>query len=180
MPLPALPLVPTFAIIYSLLATERMLELVINRRNTRALTARGAVWMPDDGFASILAAQALLFVLLPLEIAMSPWTATGWWTWVLLGVAVLAQGLRYWCIATLGERWNIRVVTLPGASRIRGGPYRVLRHPNYLAVATEALALPLAFGALGTALVVFPFQLLALRSRIAKEERALTGATARA
>jgi methyltransferase len=81
--------------------------------------------------------------------------------------------LRYWCITTLGWRWTIRVVTVPGMDRIVGGPYRWFPHPNYVAVMSEAILLPLAFGAWTTLLVVVPLQLLALWRRVRFEEGAL-------
>ena len=64
-----------------------------------------------------------------------------------LAVALGAQALRWWCIRTLGHRWTTRVLVLPGAPRIRTGPYRVLAHPNYVAVIAEGAALPLVHGA---------------------------------
>lgn len=167
-----------FTVAYSLLAAERLLELAINRHNTRLLAQRGAIWTPNDGFRLILLAQVVLFLGLPVEALFAPWALVGWWTWALLALAVLAQALRYWCIKTLGERWSIRVVTVPGAPRILRGPYRFLRHPNYLAVATEALVFPLAFGGLATAAVVFPLQLWAIVRRVRVEERALATAAA--
>ena len=91
-------------------------------------------------------------------------------------MALLAQGLRYWCITTLGRRWTIRVATLPGAPRIAHGPYRWFPHPNYVAVLAEAVVLPLAFGAWLSLLVLVPLKLVALRNRIRHEERALGAA----
>ena len=167
------PLLPVLAITFAVVGLERLLELAINRHNARILAARGAIWTPDDGLRMIVLSQIVLFVAWPFEATLSPWAGTGWWTWPLLALAALAQVLRYWCITTLGERWSIRVVTVPGAPRIARGPYRFFPHPNYVAVATEALVLPLAFGAIGTALVVVPLQLFALRRRIRTEERAL-------
>lgn len=104
---------------------------------------------------------------------LAPWARMGWWTWPLLGVALLAQLLRYWCITTLGHRWNVRVVTLPGAPRVTSGPYRWLPHPNYLAVLAECIMLPLAFGAWMSALVVVPVKAVALLRRIRHEDQAL-------
>lgn len=172
-------LLPVLAVTYAVLAAERLFELWINRRNTRLLAQRGAVWTPHDGLSLILVAQMTLFLLWPVEALGAPWSGVGWWTWALLAVALAAQALRYWVIITLGERWSIRVVTIPGSARILGGPYRWLRHPNYLAVAAEALVLPLAFGAYGAAAAAFTLQLVALARRIRIEERALAGAGAR-
>lgn len=162
--------------VLGLVLLERLAELELNRRHVRALRARGAVFLGEDGFRLILAGQVLLFVLLPIEVLASPWSAIGWWTLPALALAALAQVLRYWVIMTLGERWSVRVVTLPGAPRITGGPYRFLRHPNYLAVLLETAALPLAFGAFGTFLVAFPVMAVALQRRIRLEERALSSA----
>lgn len=161
------------AAVLAVMGAERALELAIHRRNAARLRARGAVWHADDGFGAILVAQLALFGLWPLETILAPWAGVHAWTWPLLALVVVAQALRYWCIATLGERWAIRVVTVPDAPRIVGGPYRWMRHPNYAVVAAEAALLPLAFGAYAALAVVVPLQLWALRRRIAREERAL-------
>ncbi len=87
-----------------------------------------------------------------------------------------AMALRYWVITTLGERWTTRIVVIPGAAPITAGPYRYLRHPNYLAVIVELLALPLIHGAWLTAGLAGLSNALVLRVRIAAEERALAGA----
>jgi len=79
-----------------------------------------------------------------------------------------AQALRWWCIATLGRQWNTRVIIVPGLARVVDGPYRVLRHPNYVAVVLEGLALPLVHSAWITAVVftVVNAALLAVRLRV--------------
>jgi methyltransferase len=92
---------------------------------------------------------------------------------VALTVALGAQALRWWAIATLGWRWNTRVIVVPGAAPVTGGPYRFLRHPNYLAVVLEMLAVPLTHGAWLTALVFSALNAALLAVRIPAEERAL-------
>lgn len=165
---------PLFLVVYLAISAERALELALNRRNSRRLAARGATWYGEnDGFALILLAQGVLFVGTFVEVAAAPWSGVKAWTWPLIGVLVLAQVLRYWCITTLGDRWNIRIVTVRDAPRIVGGPYRFFPHPNYLAVMAEAIALPLAFGAYGTLAIVGPLQAIALWRRIRIEEHAL-------
>lgn len=164
---------PVLAATLFVLALERGAELVINRRNSARLRAAGGVWLGRDGFGLILAAQVALFGGLVLEGTLAPWVGAKPWTLPLLAVALLLQALRYWVIHTLGWRWAIRVVTVPGAARIVGGPYRVLPHPNYLVVGLEALVLPLAFGAWATLLVALPLQAVALARRIRLEEGAL-------
>lgn len=163
-----------FTVVYLALLAERAVELVINRRNARWLREQGAVWAArDDGLLLIVTAQLALFVGVAAEVALAPWAGMRTWTIPLVVGLVLAQALRYWCIATLGRRWSIRVVTLPGAARIVGGPYRWFPHPNYLVVFAEVLLLPLAFGAYATLALVVPLKLVALWRRIRLEERAL-------
>lgn len=164
---------PLVWLVLALLLAERGVELVVNRRNARWLNAHGARWLGEDGFGLILASQVALFALTIAEVLFAPWSGVGWWTWPFLAVALLAQGLRYWVIRTLGPRWSIRVATVPGAARVVGGPYRFLAHPNYLAVAVEAFAIPLALGAWGSALVVGAVCSVALARRIRLEEGAL-------
>ena len=77
-----------------------------------------------------------------------------WLGWSMLVLVVLAQALRWWCIRTLGVRWNTRVIVVPGLPLVTGGPYRWLRHPNYVAVVVEGIALPLVHTAWVTAVRV--------------------------
>jgi methyltransferase len=136
----------------ALLALERGVELLVSRRHARALLARGAVeaglghYRPmvlfHAAFLAACAAEALLFPAPPPAAA-----------WVALLGALLAQGLRWWAVAALGERWSTRILVLPGAAPVTGGPYRFLRHPNYLAVALEVACLPLAYGSWRSALL---------------------------
>lgn len=96
--------------------------------------------------------------------------------WTMLGVVLAAQGLRWWCIGTLGVRWNTRVIVVPGLALVAAGPYRFLRHPNYVAVVAEGVALPLVHGAWITALVFSAANAWLLTVRIRCENRALAGA----
>jgi methyltransferase len=97
-----------------------------------------------------------------------------WLGWPALAVLAAAQGLRYWTISTLGERWTTRVLVPPGESLVAGGPFRFVRHPNYLAVALEIAALPLVHTAWLTALLFSLANAVLLRARIGVEEKALT------
>jgi methyltransferase len=93
----------------------------------------------------------------------------------MLAVVVAAQGLRWWCIRTLGPQWNTRIVVVPGAPRITGGPYRWLAHPNYVAVVAEGVALPLVHTAWITAVTFTVLNAGLLTVRIRVEAAALHG-----
>jgi methyltransferase len=96
-----------------------------------------------------------------------------WIGWPMLAVVVGAQALRWWCITTLGSQWNIRVVVVPGLPLVHRGPYRWLRHPNYVAVVAEGLALPLLHDAWLTAVVFTALNGVLLTVRIRCENRLL-------
>jgi methyltransferase len=95
--------------------------------------------------------------------------------WSMVAIVVAAQLLRWWCIVTLGPQWNTRVVIIPGAQRVTGGPYRWLNHPNYVAVVTEGIALPLVHTAWLTAALFTVLNAALLRARIRTENEALAG-----
>jgi methyltransferase len=97
----------------------------------------------------------------------------------MLAVVALAQGLRWWCISVLGHQWNTRVIVVPGLPLVAAGPYRWLRHPNYVAVVAEGIALPLVHDAWITAIVFTLLNLPLLAVRISAEETALTAAQPR-
>jgi methyltransferase len=93
--------------------------------------------------------------------------------WTMLGLAICTQGLRWWCILTLGKRWNTRVIIVPGLKRITNGPYRFMNHPNYLAVVLEGIALPLIHSAWLTAISFTLLNAWLLTIRLRCEEEAL-------
>lgn len=155
-----------------LVVAQRLLELRLARRNLAWALTRGAREYGRRHYP--------LFFLLHIG-WMLGWSFEGlargglspaWGFW--LTVFILAQALRYWAIASLGPYWNTRILVVPGAKRITSGPYRFLRHPNYLAVGLELLALPLVFGAWVSALIATVLNAgLLLGIRIPAEERAL-------
>ena len=158
------------------LAVQRVAELGHSARNERQLRARGAVEHGAAHFPRIVFVHALFPILLALEVLLLGAHPNAWWP-LWLGMWLAAQVLRYAAVAALGERWTVRIWVLPGVSLVRRGPYRLMRHPNYVAVVVELLAAPLLFGAWRTALVIGVLDLLALRQRIRAEEAALAAAS---
>ena len=165
------PLIALGAVL-AVIALERAFELLLSARNQRRLVAAGAVEHGRAHFPVFVALHALWPVALVAEVVAAGARPGPWWpAW--LGVALAAQGLRAAAIAALGGRWTVRVLALPGAPLVRRGPYRLLRHPNYLAVTLELAAIPMILGAWRTALAASALNQVALAIRVRVEERAL-------
>jgi methyltransferase len=152
---------------------ERLAELVVSVRNRRWSLERGAVEVGLGHYPAMVVLHTGLLAgcwaeAWALDRPFIP--ALGW---AMLAVVVLAQGLRWWCIAVLGRQWNTRVLVIPRAARVTAGPYRWLRHPNYVAVVIEGLALPLVHTAWITAVVFTLLNAALLTVRIRCESNAL-------
>jgi methyltransferase len=155
---------------------ERLVELVISARHLKWARERGGVESGAGHFPFMAAVHTLLFVscIAEVDIAHRPFVpALGW---PMLVVVIGTQALRYWCIHTLGPQWNTRIVVVPGLPLVTGGPYRWLRHPNYVAVVVEIAALPLVHTAWVTAIVFSALNAVVLALRIPAEQRALAAA----
>jgi methyltransferase len=166
-------MVTAYLILLALLGAERSFELRLSRRNRERALARGAIEVGQAHFRWMRILHTAFLASCALEVVLLRREADPWLAFPMLALALAAQGLRYWAIATLGERWNVRVIVLPGEPVETGGPYRWLRHPNYLAVVIEGIAVPLAGGAWITAAVFSALNAWLLAVRIRAEERAL-------
>ncbi|WP_167098085.1 isoprenylcysteine carboxyl methyltransferase family protein [Mycobacterium sp. DL592] len=162
-----------YVLLLAAVALERLAELVVSRRNLAWSRERGGVEFGASHYPVmvVLHTALLLGCLVEVLAAHRPFLpALGW---PMLAIVVAAQGLRWWCITTLGPQWNTRVVVVPGAPRVSGGPYRYFSHPNYVAVVAEGIALPLVHSAWITALVFTVLNAALLRTRIQTENTAL-------
>jgi methyltransferase len=158
--------------LFAFLAGQRLLELRLAARNRIRLLARGGKEFYPASYRSIFCLHLLFYSSLILE--SFPWRVPlDLLTWLTLSVLILLQLLRYWCIASLGEFWNTRIILLPGAPVIRRGPYRFFRHPNYLVVILEFIFIPLLARSPLTLLIFSVANLLLLRQRIKLEEQVL-------
>lgn len=161
-------------------ALERLVELVVSARHARWAFASGAVERGQGHFPAMVALHTGLLVACVTEVVVADRPFLPWLGWPALVAVLAAQGLRWWCVVTLGRQWNTRVLVVPGLELVSSGPYRALRHPNYVAVAVEGVALPLVHTAWVTALVFSVLNaILLLRFRIPTEERALAELSAR-
>ena len=166
-----------FTLLVLAVAVERLVELVIARRNLRWAVERGGREFGHEHFRWMVLLHIGLLVgsLLEVWLLQPPWLP--WLGWPMLALVLLAQALRWWCIATLGRQWNTRVVVVPGLPLVNSGPYRWLRHPNYVAVVVEGFALPLVHTAWITAAVFSALNGVLLRTRIRTENHALATVT---
>ena len=157
-------------------AAERLVELAISKRNARWSFERGGVERGQGHFPFMVVLHTGLLVGCVAEVWFFNRAFVPVLGWPMLALAVVCQGLRYWVITTLGPRWNTRVIVVPGLPRIEGGPFRYIRHPNYVAVALEGLALPLIHGAWITAAVFTVLNAGLMIVRIRCEDAALDAA----
>ena len=160
------------AVVLGIVVLLMLGEAQLSRRHERVLRARGAMEPPDDVYRTMQVMYPTCFVVIALEGIVRGTAATSWW---LAGAVLLAvsKALKYWAVTALGHRWTFRVLVLPGEPLVTSGPYRFLRHPNYVAVAGEliGMALMMAAPVTGT-LAVAGFGRLMVR-RIRVEERSL-------
>jgi len=162
-----------YLLLVALVACQRVAELRLSRGNAGKALARGGIEYGRGHFPAMAFLHAAFLCSCALEVIVLHRPFPGALGWIALAAFLLAQGLRYWAIASLGDRWNVRVIVVPGEVPVARGPYRFLRHPNYLAVAVEIIALPLVHGAYLTAIVFSTLNAALLRLLIRTEEAAL-------
>jgi len=157
------------ALLLALVTIERLAELWLARRNTKALLARGSVEVAAEHYPLIVLLHTL-------------WLAGLWWlgwqsplntAWLVVFLAL--QVLRVWVLMTLGRRWTTRIIVLPDTPLIATGPYRFLSHPNYVVVIGEIAVLPLCLGLPWYALAFSVANAAILTIRIRAENTALSG-----
>ncbi len=162
-----------YTALIAVVAAERVAELVVSQRNLARSRARGGMEFGAGHYPAMVVLHTGLLAGCLAEVALLDRPFIPALGWPMFAIVVAAQALRWWCITTLGDQWNTRVVVVPGAPRITGGPYRLLSHPNYVAVAAEGIALPLVHTAWITALVFTVLNAVLMVSRIGTENAAL-------
>lgn len=162
-----------YVLLIGAVALERVAELVVSQRNLAWSRAQGGVEFGSGHYPAMVVLHTALLVGCVAEVALLDRPFLPALGWPMLAVVLGAQVLRWWCISTLGRQWNTRVVVVPGAPRVTGGPYRLLSHPNYVAVIAEGIALPLVHTAWITACVFTALNAALLVTRIRTENTAL-------
>jgi methyltransferase len=160
-------------LLVSAIAVERLAEVAVSRRHTAWSMARGGREYGRGQYPVMVALHVGLLAGILVEVWLRRPDHQAALVVTMLALVAGAQALRWWCIAVLGRQWNTRVVVVPGMPRVTGGPYRFLKHPNYVAVVVEGLALPLACSAWVTAALFTVANTAFLAVRIRTEDRAL-------
>jgi len=166
-----------YALLIAAVAVERLVELVVSKRNWTWSRERGGAEVGGGHYPAMVLLHTGLLVgcLVEVLVLHRPFIpAVGW---PMLVVVLAAQMLRWWSVTTLGRQWNTRVIVVPGAPRVTGGPYRLIPHPNYVAVVVEGIALPLVHSAWLTALAFTVLNAALMHTRIKVENDALASLT---
>ena len=161
-----------FIIFIIFLALQRILELRLAKKNEIIVRNEGAVEYDRDGYKYIVYLHIAFFISLLLEKFLLN-RGFNSLSLPLFVIFIFAQLLRYWAITSLGKYWNTRILVVHDANLIVDGPYRYIRHPNYIAVITEIAVIPLIFSCYITCIIFSTLNLIALRRRISIEESAL-------
>lgn len=167
-----------FVVVVALVGLERLAELVVSKRNAAWSFERGGRETGRGHYPVMVALHSGFLAAMLVEAFLRRPDVPAGLAWSMVAVVVAAQALRWWCIATLGHRWNTRVIVVPGLPPVRSGPYRLMSHPNYVAVVVEGIALPLVHACWITAVVFTVANAVLLGVRIRVENDALASLAA--
>ncbi|MFA1820753.1 isoprenylcysteine carboxyl methyltransferase family protein [Virgibacillus oceani] len=161
--------------LFVLIIIQRLIELKIARRNEKWIKRKGGVEIGKEHYKWFVLIHSLFFLSILIETTLRDGAILPF-NYILFLLFLLTQAARIWCVLSLGKFWNTKIIVLPGSSLVKKGPYKYVKHPNYIIVGIELFIIPLLFGAYITA-VVFPIlHILLLRIRIPCEEKALNRA----
>lgn len=161
-----------FLIVFTIVVIQRLVELGVAKRNEQWMRSQGAIEIGASHYKWMVLMHTTFFISLLVEVAwfdrpLSPFSS------LLFSIFLLMQLARIWCLSSLGKFWNTKILILPGATVQKKGPYRWIRHPNYVIVTIELIVLPLLFSAYFTAVLFLVLNAWMLSVRIPAEERAL-------
>lgn len=154
---------------------QRLVELQIAKKNESWMKARGGIEVANNHYKWFLVLHTSFFIILALEVYVQSFQHTLTINWIFLVLFMLTQVGRVWCILSLGKFWNTKIIVLPNVVLLKKGPYRWLKHPNYLIVMIELFIIPIMFHAYFSAIIFSTFNILLLMIRIPAEEAALEG-----
>lgn len=162
-----------FTILLFIVAVERIVELVISKRNLRWSFAQGGIEFGRSHYKYMVVIHVFLLGGALLEVWLFRPILIPILSWIMLLLAIASQALRWWCISSLGKRWNTLIVIIPGKPLSKSGPYKWFKHPNYVAVIVEGCVLPMVGFAWRTAIIFSILNAAVLTARIRSENAAL-------
>jgi methyltransferase len=161
-----------FSLLVTIIVFQRMIELYIAKGNEKWMKQQGAIEFGEKHYKYMVLLHVLFFIFLSAETLMGKRGISSFWP-VYLSIFCLAQLVRIWVITSLGKFWNTKILVLANTKVVKKGPYRFLRHPNYLVVAIELFAVPLLFNSYYTSILFTILNIIMLNVRIPTEENAL-------
>ncbi|NSL52654.1 isoprenylcysteine carboxyl methyltransferase family protein [Calidifontibacillus erzurumensis] len=165
-----------FSCFIALIILQRIVELGIAKKNEKWMKARGGYEVGKEHYKYIVLVHILFFVTLIIEVFLFEKQLSPLWV-IFLFIFSIAQVIRVWSIMSLGRFWNTKIIVVPNTNIIEKGPYKWVRHPNYLVVLIELLVLPLIFDAFWTAIIFTILNIVVLKHRIQLEEQELMKGT---
>jgi methyltransferase len=163
-----------FTVIISIVILQRVIELIISRRNERWLFSQGAIEYGKDHYKFIVILHTLFFVSMIAEYLISGrYIEFSIINYILLVFFIFLQLMRVWVLSSLGKFWNTKILRIPSTELVSKGPYKYIKHPNYLIVSAEIFILPMIFNLYFTAIVFTILNAVMLRIRIKIENEAL-------
>lgn len=157
-----------FIIFISCLIIQRLSELVIARRNEKWLLSQGAIQYGREHYPFMIALHTLFIVSL---IGEYVWRGGTNISWIFLGIFIAVLLFKFWALSSLGKYWNTKIYRIPGVYPVKRGPYKFLKHPNYMEVVCEIAFIPLVFHLYYTAIVFTILNAVMLYVRITVENK---------
>src|SRR5579859_2173765 len=153
-----------FLIFIALLITLRLTELYISARNEKWLLSKGAIEYGRGHYPFVVALHTLFIASLVAEYFLNDGTHPVSYLFLTLVVVLLL--FKWWILSSLGKYWNTRIYRIPGSVAVRKGPYKFIRHPNYVDVVCEIALIPLVFHLYYTAVIFSVLNAIVLTVRI--------------
>jgi len=157
-----------FTIFISLLIIQRLSELLIARRNEKWLLSQGAVQYGQSHYPFMIAMHTLFIVSIIAEYNLKGGTGI---SWIFLGIFLAVLLFKFWALSSLGKYWNTKIYRIPGVYPVKRGPYKFLKHPNYMEVVCEIACIPLVFHLYYTAIIFTVLNAAMLIVRITAENK---------
>lgn len=162
-----------FYLIITFIICQRLVELYIANKNEKWMLARGGIEVGNEHYKLFILLHVTFFIILIYEVHNIVTAQSVAFNIYFFFLFVIAQIGRVWCIVSLGKFWNTKIIVLPKVVKIKKGPYKYMKHPNYFIVFVELFTIPAMFGAYITAILFPILHLLLLTIRIPAEDRAL-------